>query len=101
MSGFQMRCARTHREEPGIGWRAGILAASACVLCACASGPAATSAPGKDTATQGMVTRQDLEVVDCLLPGVVRSIGNATYVTQRRPTRTTASDCHIRGGEYT
>jgi hypothetical protein len=48
-----------------------------------------------------MVTRQDLEIVDCLLPGVVRSIGNTTYVTQRRPTRTTASDCHIRGGEYT
>jgi hypothetical protein len=48
-----------------------------------------------------MVTRQDLEVVDCLLPGAVRSIGNTTYVTQRRPTRTTASDCRIRGGEYT
>jgi hypothetical protein len=48
-----------------------------------------------------MVTRQDLEIVDCLLPGAVRSLGNTTYLTQRRPTRTTASDCHIRGGEYT
>jgi uncharacterized protein len=84
-----------------IGSRAGVFAASACVLCACASSSTATSTPGKNTATQGMVTRQDLEVVDCLLPGVVRSLGNTTYVTQRRPTRTTASECHIRGGEYT
>lgn len=47
-----------------------------------------------------MVTRKDLEVVDCLLPGQVRQLGNTTYITQRRPTRTTASECHIRGGEY-
>jgi TPR repeat protein len=82
--------------------RAGILAVSACVLYACASGQPKDSAAGpKDTATQGMVTRQDLEIVDCLLPGVVRSVGNTTYVTQRRPTRTTSAECHIRGGEYT
>lgn len=85
----------------------GLLAvAAAIVFSACASGPAPGSsekagASGKDAATQGLVTRQDLEIVDCLLPGVVRSIGNTTYVTQRRPTRTTASECHIRGGEYT
>ncbi len=83
-----------------------MLAVSACVLVSCASGPPSESAQkgapaARNTATQGMVTRQDLEIVDCLLPGVVRSIGNTTYVTQRRPTRTTASDCHIRGGEYT
>lgn len=46
------------------------------------------------------LSRQDLEVVDCLLPGQVRQLGNTTYLTQRRPTRTTASDCRIRGGEY-
>src|ERR1700736_5482498 len=84
-----------------VWWRVGILAASVCLICACASTPPAASATNKSTATQGMVTRKDLEIVDCLLPGVVRSIGNTTYVTQRRPTRTTASDCHIRGGEYT
>src|ERR1700759_3088279 len=54
----------------------------------------------KDSATEGMVARQDLEVVDCLLPGQVRQLGNSTYLTQRRPTRTTTSDCRIRGGEY-
>jgi len=84
-----------------IGLRSGIFAVSACALFACASGPPASGPPGKNTATQGMVTRQDLEVVDCLLPGVVRSLGNTSYITQRRPIRTTSSDCHIRGGEYT
>jgi len=53
-----------------------------------------------DTARQGMVKREDLEVVDCLLPGQVRQLGRTTYLTQRRPTRTTAADCRIRGGEY-
>ena len=78
--------------------RGGVFSAAACLLCACASPPPALK---PSAATQGMVTRQDLEIVDCLLPGVVRSVGNTTYLTQRRPTRTTASECHIRGGEYT
>jgi uncharacterized protein len=53
-----------------------------------------------DKAKEGMVTRQDLEIVDCLLPGQVRSVGGTTYLTSRRPIRTTTSDCRIRGGEY-
>lgn len=45
---------------------------------------------------------ESLEVVDCLLPGQIRRLGNQiTYVTERRPVRTTAEDCRIRGGEYT
>lgn len=63
----------------------------------CAAPPTATE---QAAATQGMVTRKDLEIVDCLLPGQVRQLGNTTYLTQRRPTSTTASDCRIRGGEY-
>jgi uncharacterized protein len=51
-------------------------------------------------ATQGMVRRSDLEIVDCLLPGQVRQLGNASFLTQRRPVRTTVADCTIRGGEY-
>lgn len=66
-------------------------------LSACAAPP---STREQAAATQGMVTRGDLEIVDCLLPGQVRQLGGTTYVTQRRPTRTTASDCRIRGGEY-
>ena len=41
------------------------------------------------------------DVVDCLLPGQIRQLGTqVTYVTARRPIRTTAEDCAIRGGEY-
>lgn len=41
------------------------------------------------------------DVVDCLLPGQIRQLGaRVTYVTERRPIRTTAEDCAIRGGEY-
>jgi hypothetical protein len=42
-----------------------------------------------------------LQIVDCLLPGQLRRLGNTSYLTPRRPTKTTASDCNIRGGEYT
>ena len=43
---------------------------------------------------------QDLYIVDCLLPGQLRQLGNTTYMTPRRPVRTTAIDCRVRGGEY-
>ncbi len=42
----------------------------------------------------------ELQIVDCLLPGQVRMLGGQTYMTPRRPTRTTASECQILGGEY-
>ena len=38
--------------------------------------------------------------VDCLLPGQVRKLGSMVYASPRRPLKTTASDCTIRGGEY-
>ncbi|HFE38245.1 MAG TPA: hypothetical protein ENK06_07505 [Gammaproteobacteria bacterium] len=42
-----------------------------------------------------------LYVVDCLLPGQVRALGRAAnYITPRRPIKTSAIDCEIRGGEY-
>ena len=42
-----------------------------------------------------------LLIVDCLLPGQVRKLGGQmTYMSPRRPVRTTVSDCEIRGGEY-
>jgi hypothetical protein len=44
---------------------------------------------------------EDLLIVDCLLPGQIRSLGRqATFLSARRPIRTTQSDCEIRGGEY-
>src|SRR6187551_881325 len=54
----------------------------------------------KAAATKGMVKRSDLEIVDCLLPGQVRQLGNSSYLTPRRPIRTTTAECSIRGGEY-
>jgi TPR repeat protein len=54
--------------------------------------------PGR--AKEGMVSLQDVAVVDCLLPGQVRQLGSTTYLTQRRPIRTDAKDCRTRGGEY-
>jgi len=58
--------------------------------------------PTKDdtAASPGAAKVEDLQVVDCLLPGQVRRLGNSSYLTPRRPTRTTAADCRIRGGEY-
>ena len=73
-------------------------------LGAIALGVAATVAgvsAASDRSKEGLVKRQDFEIVDCLLPGEVRSLGGATFLSRRRPVRTNASDCHIRGGEYT
>ncbi len=40
-------------------------------------------------------------MVDCLLPGQVRRLGQSRYITARRPILTTAALCRLRGGEYT
>ncbi|MCH9675635.1 MAG: caspase family protein [Gammaproteobacteria bacterium] len=42
-----------------------------------------------------------LLIVDCLLPGQVRKLGQRlNYISPRRPARVSASECEIRGGEY-
>src|SRR5690606_30659130 len=53
-----------------------------------------------DNAREGFTAVQELQVVDCLLPGQVRVVGGRPYQTPRRPARTTAADCGARGGEY-
>ena len=55
----------------------------------------------EDDEHQEEIRSSGLYVVDCLLPGQLRKLGNTTYMTPRRPIRTTANDCAIRGGEYT
>lgn len=66
-----------------------------------ANGGAATAA---DTTGSAPPSEEEqiakMQVVDCLLPGQLRKLGNTTYVTPRRPIKTTAADCNIRGGEY-
>lgn len=50
---------------------------------------------------QAVRNAEDLLVVDCLLPGQIRSLGSqAHFMSARRPIRTTQADCQIRGGEY-
>ena len=65
-----------------------------------AAGCNAPKEGGEATATEGFTEADDLYIVDCLLPGQVRNLGTMKYVAARRPIRTTAVDCRIRGGEY-
>lgn len=68
--------------------------ASSCLLAIIAGWPA----PPAHAAVRNA---EDLMVVDCLLPGQIRKLGRqATFLSARRPVRTTQADCEIRGGEY-
>lgn len=79
----------------GTGFCIGFLSV---ILSACASAPA--TSPGV-TGTADNKNADDLLIIDCLLPGQVKKLGmQTTFLTARRPIKTTASDCEIRGGEY-
>ena len=68
--------------------------ASSCLLAIVAGWPA-------QPAQAAVRNAEDLLVVDCLLPGQIRKLGRqATFLSARRPVRTTQADCEIRGGEY-
>jgi hypothetical protein len=57
---------------------------------------------GRNVSGKGGVSIDKLVLVDCLLPGQVRKLGTLnSFVTPRQPARLHASDCSIRGGEYT
>lgn len=68
-----------------------------CVLIGCGSQSIKTSNQGT---TDTGARLSDLQVVDCLLPGQLRRLGNSTYMTPRRPAQITAAECRIQGGEY-
>lgn len=53
-----------------------------------------------DSNDTAAINPNDLNVIDCLLPGQVRQIGQARYLSARRAVKTTEHDCAIRGGEY-
>lgn len=61
---------------------------------------ATTSSSAEDKTSEGRRDVSDLYIVDCLLPGQVRMVGRRTYITPRRPSKKTAADCRIAGGEY-
>ncbi|HYE34283.1 caspase family protein [Methylocaldum sp.] len=77
------------------------LAVSTALLIGCASQPVNKEEAAR--AVEGYIEdASKLFVVDCLLPGQVRKLGSQmTYLSARRPIRTTAADCEVRGGEYT
>lgn len=83
------------QRRPPFVRRGAIVGAAAALVGACAA-----PAPPAGKPVEGMSVVDDLQVVDCLLPGQVRQLGKMTYLTQRRPIMTTAADCRIRGGEY-
>ena len=67
------------------------------ILSACATAP---NQPGNGQAAETK-NADDLLIIDCLLPGQVKKLGTqTTFLTARRPIKTTATDCEIRGGEY-
>lgn len=76
-----------------------------CVLSLLLAATSCTTSPttleGSGLVPEGIVHAEDLLVVDCLLPGQVRKMGrNRVYLTPRRPTKTSAHECELRGGEY-
>lgn len=83
-----MRRARVHNR-----------AALGCLLTALLFGG---TTEARDRDKKAAVSADDLVVVDCLLPHKTRRLGRrATFLVPRKPIRTTAVDCRIRGGEYT
>jgi len=76
-----------------LGW-----AITGFILCHAAGSAAA------DPKVAPLDARQDADallIVDCLLPAQVHQLGTGiTYLAPRRATKTAASDCAIRGGEY-
>lgn len=61
----------------------------------------ATDDVARTQASSVKIDPDDLLVVDCLLPGQLRKLGqNFTYLTQRPAIKTSAVECEIRGGEY-
>ncbi|HEX5787371.1 MAG TPA: caspase family protein [Woeseiaceae bacterium] len=92
------QAARPHRRPPARELRGRIALtltlAFAGSLQSCAAAPAEEPRQPVEAADRYLV-------VDCLLPGQVRRIGNRySFSGPRRPVRTTASECAIRGGEY-
>ena len=79
--------------------RAGPLAACAAAVALLFGGCAGTETP---VAQAPVTDAGQLLIVDCLLPPQVRKLGvQASYLAARKPIKTSAADCAIRGGEYT
>ena len=84
----------------GIGTVSGLRGGVSVALALAMTG-AGWTAPSSARAQDRLLPAESYMVVDCLLPGQVRKLGaSSTFLTPRRPTRTSAVNCEIRGGEY-
>jgi TPR repeat protein len=81
-----------------VGWGLALLSL---VVAAVATAPVPPD--GRHSSAWAAVQNADqFLIVDCLLPGKIKQLGTqVTFVGQRQAVRTSASDCAIRGGEYT
>jgi caspase domain-containing protein/Sel1 repeat-containing protein len=80
----------------------GVLGLAAVIVALMSIGDAGgKSKPAKEPDPAKVRDPKELQIVDCLLPGQIRKLGaQQTFMSRRRPMRTTALDCEIRGGEY-
>jgi hypothetical protein len=77
------------------------VAIAAALLIGCAAQPISQEEGGAQAVEGYIEDVNKLNVVDCLLPGQIRKLGSqVTYLSARRPVRTTEADCEVRGGEY-
>ena len=97
VTGFMIAMSTTHLQAlKQTSLLLGAMAATILVGCAASSG----TVP-QDAAQKLNRDTSQLLVVDCLLPGQLRRLGQImTFLTPRRPIKTSASECEIRGGEY-
>lgn len=92
-----------NKTPPSLASRMLLFLGSSCIaisfsLVGCVSNPSSTADLEK---LEGRVPAEKLLAVDCLLPPQIRKLGTqSVYATARRPIKTTALDCEIRGGEY-
>jgi predicted nucleic acid-binding Zn-ribbon protein len=84
-----------------------LLRAGACALAVLAAACVSTPQRGDYGAMPGGAQAvagggvDDFVLVDCMLPGQIRQLGTMmTYLTPRRPAKTTRKECAMRGGEY-
>ena len=97
---------RTHRRRSRaphtVRCALALLLSGLALLAGCQTGGGSVDLVESGYVPAGAVRAEDLLVVDCLLPGQVRKLGRGqVFMTPRRPVKTSASECEIRGGEYT
>lgn len=81
--------------------RARLLPIAVCVSLLGLVAGCSSNSESHDTATAAVTDANKLLIVDCLLPPQLRQLGGqASYLAARKPVKTSAADCEIRGGEY-